>query len=223
MTNSIIEFFQFYVEHGYLFLEGFGVTVLLCLVGIAGSIVAGFFIYLVSTLPSRLVRYLYAIYLDCVRGTPLLILLFLLYYAAPQIGLVLSAYTAGILGLVIYGSAYFAEIFRAGFQSIPVGHIEAAQAVCLSQKDIVMRIKLPEMMRLVIPHVVNMSIVLIKESAVLSIITVPELTKVTISAVDTTFTVVEPYLAAAVLYWIFVEAVSRFGRYTERVVNNRYS
>ncbi|MEO6984491.1 MAG: amino acid ABC transporter permease [Paralcaligenes sp.] len=222
MMDSSRQFLQFYLDNGYLFLGGFAVTIILCVLGTIGSIILGFIVYLFSMLPGSFTKGVYGTYLNCIRGTPLLILLFLLYYAAPQIGILLSAYTAGVLGLVIYGSAYFAEIFRAGFQSIPRGHIEAAQAVCLSPKDTIFHIKLPEMARLVVPHIFNMSIVLVKESAVLSIITIPELTKVTISVVDTTFTVVEPYIAAAVLYWAFVEIIARVGRLSERMLSRRY-
>jgi polar amino acid transport system permease protein len=143
-----------------------------------------------------------------------------IYSAAPRDGLALSAYWSGLVGLVIYGSAYFAEIYRAGFNSIPHGQVEAARILGLSKVDITARIKLPQMLRLIIPPTTNEVIVLIKESAVLSIITVPELTNITGRVVNETFTVIQPYLAAGVLYWIFVEGVSRMGIVLERVTQH---
>lgn len=223
MMHFIHNLFGFYGDNGLLFLGGFWQTIKLCALGSIGGLILGFFVYLFSIPRFRLCRWIYLVFIDCVRGTPLLIILFLLYYAAPRLGLVMSAYWSGLVGLVIYGSAYFAEIYRAGFQSIPTGQVEAARAVGLSRLDIVVRIKLPQMLALIIPPVTNEAIVLVKESAVLSIITVPELTNITGRIVNETFTVIQPYLAAAVLYWLFVEAISRLGNIVERVTLIRQS
>ena len=84
---------------------------------------------------------------EVIRGTPFLVQLFLLYFGGPFIGLSLDPIPAGLLGLTVYGAAYFSEIFRAGFQAIPKGHIEAAECVGLSQSQILRRILLPEIDR----------------------------------------------------------------------------
>lgn len=215
MTHFAQSMLEFYSQNGLRFLSGFWLTIELCVLGCIGAMVVGFFVYLISVPKFRLTRWLYLLFIDCIRGMPLLILLFILYYAAPRLGLVMSAYGSGLLGLIIYGSAYFAEIYRAGFESIPAGQVEAARAVGLSRIDIMVRIKLPQMLTLIIPPVTNEAIVLVKESAVLSIITVPELTNVTGRIVNETFTVIQPYIAAGVLYWLFVEAISRLGSIVE--------
>ena len=141
--------------------------------------------------------------------------LFLLYDAGPAIGLRLSATAAGILGLGLYASAYFAEIFRAGFASVPVGQIEAATSVGMRPFDTLIRVSLPAALIAAVPAIVNMLIVLSKETVVLSIITVPELMYQMQTMAAETFTAFDAIFAMAVFYWLLVEAVSRLGARVE--------
>lgn len=162
------------------------------------------------------VRWMVRTYVEIMRGTPVLIVLFMLYYGGPSIGLVVDPVPAGILGLGIYGAAYFAEIFRAGFQSIPRGQIEAGEMLGLSRTSIVLRIKIPQMLRLIIPALFGQIVMVFKESALLSIITVSELTKVATQIVNETSSIIEPYIAVTVIYWVIIEAVARCGLFLER-------
>lgn len=150
-------------------------------------------------------------YVEALRGSPILIQLFLIYYVGPSFGLLLEPETAGVLGLSLYGAAYFAEIFRGGFDSIPDGQLEAADCLGIGPIRKLWRITLPQMAALVLPPIVNQAIILVKDSAVLSIITVPELTKETSKIINETFAIAEPLLVLALLYWLLVEALSRAG------------
>ena len=145
------------------------------------------------------------------RGTPFLMQLFLIYAGGPSIGLRLGATTAGIVGLGLYSSAYFAEIFRAGFASVPAGQIEAATSVGMAPFDTLMRVTLPGALIAAVPSIVNMLIVLSKETVVLSIITVPELMYQVQTMAAETFTAFDAIFAMAVFYWLLVETVSRLG------------
>ncbi len=145
------------------------------------------------------------------RGTPFLMQLFLLYAGGPAIGLRLSATAAGIVGLGLYASVYFAEIFRAGFAAVPVGQIEAAASVGMSPFDTMVRVTLPGALIVAVPPIVNLLIVLSKETVVLSIITVPELMYQMQTMAAETFTAFDAIFAMAVFYWLLVEAVSRLG------------
>jgi polar amino acid transport system permease protein len=205
-----------FVRYGPELLAGLGYTVYVSAFGSALGIAIGFVVALLYGLRIRPVRWICRGYIEAIRGTPILIQLFLVYYAGPGFGLTLDAITVGVLGLGLCGGAYFAEIFRSGFLSIPKGHIEAARVLGLSRAQILRHIKLPQMLVLIIPPMVNQIIILIKESAVLSIITVPELTKVTTKIVNETFAIVQPYLAMALLYWLIIEVVSRLGARFER-------
>lgn len=208
------------VRYGPLLLAGLATTLRVCALASAIAVVAGLALALLLRARPFLVRAATRTYVEVMRGTPILVILFLLYYGGPSFGLVLDAEPVGILGLGLYGAGYFAEIFRAGFEAIPRGQIEAARMVGLSRRQIVYRIQIPQMLGLIVPPSVNQIIVLVKESAVLSIITVAELTKNATQMANETFAVVEPYLAVAVLYWVLIEVIARSGRWIERRVRH---
>jgi polar amino acid transport system permease protein len=205
-------------NYGPLLLAALATTLRICFIATAIAMLLGFAMALALRSRSRSLAWLARIYVEIMRGTPILVVLFLLYYGGPTIGLTLDAEPVGILGLSLYGAGYFAEIFRAGLQSIPVGQVEAARMLGISPRHIVARIQAPQMLRLVVPPSINQVIVLIKESAALSIITVPEITKVGAQIANETFAVVAPYLIVALLYWLVVEAVATVGFLVERQV-----
>ncbi|HTZ68463.1 MAG TPA: amino acid ABC transporter permease [Roseiarcus sp.] len=192
-------------------LSGFGVTVVCWSAGGALGLLLGFAIALLRRLRIPPLSWLLRAFIEVFRGTPFLMQLFLLYAGGPSIGLKLSATAAGILGLGLYSSAYFAEIFRAGFAAVPVGQIEAAVSVGMAPFDAMMRVILPAALIAAVPAIVNMLIILSKETVVLSIITVPELMYQVQTMAAETFTAFGAIFAMAVFYWLLVEAVSRLG------------
>jgi len=196
-------------------ISGFGVTVFCWSLGGALGMALGFAIALMRRLPLPPLRLALRAFVEILRGTPFLMQLFLLYAAGPSIGLRLSATGAGILGLALYSSAYFAEIFRAGFAAVPPGQIEAATSVGMTPFDILTRVSLPAALIAAVPAMVNMLIVLSKETVVLSIITVPELMYQMQTMAAETFTAFDAIFAMAVFYWLLVEAVSRLGAHAE--------
>lgn len=212
----MIQPLDIWLQYGPLLLAGLVTTVWICALATGLGLAAGLLLACLEGIRLPPLRWAIRTYIEVVRGLPILILLFVLYYGGPSIGLRLSAETVGVLGLGFYGAAYFAEIFRSGFQSIPKGQIEAARMAGLSGPQIIRHIKIPQMLILITPPMVNQIIILIKESAVLSIITVAELTKNTAQFVNETYAVIEPYLAAALLYWLLVEAVAQIGKFVER-------
>ena len=155
------------------------------------------------------------IYVEIVRGSPFLVQLFLLYYGGPFIGLTLDSIPAAILAMTLYSAAYYSEIFRGGFEAVPKGHIEAATCVGFTQMQTVRRIMLPEMTVLVLPSLVNMAILMLKETAILSIIAVPELTLVVGAIGSQSYAFIEAMLILALTYWALVELCGRLGRYAE--------
>jgi polar amino acid transport system permease protein len=192
-------------------LSGFGVTILCWGAGGALGLLLGFTITLLSRLRIPPLNWLIRVFIEMFRGTPFLVQLFLIYAGGPSIGLRLSATVAGVLGLGLYSSAYFAEIFRGGFAAVPVGQIEAAVSVGMAPFDTMMRVMLPAALIAALPAIVNMLIILSKETVVLSIITVPELMYQVQTMAAETFTAFDAIFAMAVFYWLLVEAVSRLG------------
>ena len=198
--------------------SGFGVTVMCWSAGGALGLLLGFVISLLYRLPFAPLRWLLRALIEVFRGTPFLMQLFLLYAGGPYVGLRLSATAAGVVGLGMYSSAYFAEIFRGGFAAVPLGQIEAAMSVGMSPRDTMLRVTLPAALIAAVPPIVNMLIVLSKETVVLSIITVPELMYQMQTMAAETFTAFDAIFAMAVFYWLLVEAVSRLGARLERRV-----
>ena len=192
-------------------ISGFGVTIGCWSVGGALGMMLGFAIALLNRLRFPPLQWALRVFVEVFRGTPFLMQLFLLYAGGPYIGLKLSATAAGILGLGLYSSAYFAEIFRAGFASVPRGQIEAATSVGMAPFDTLLRVALPAALIASVPPIVNMLIVLSKETVVLSIITVPELMYQMQTMAAETFTAFDAIFAMAVFYWLLVEVVSRLG------------
>jgi polar amino acid transport system permease protein len=199
-------------------LSGFGVTILCWAAGSMIGLVAGLAIALLYRLRFAPLRWALRVYIEIIRGTPFLVQLFLLYSGGPFIGLRIDATSAGIFGLGIYSSAYFAEAFRAGFSAVPSGQIEAAAAIGMNSFDILWRILLPTMLVATLPSIVNLLIILSKETVVLSIITVPELMYQMQTMAAETFTAFTAIFAMAIFYWLLVEAISRLGARLERRV-----
>ncbi len=203
--------FDLFVRYGPALLRGFGVTILCWAAGSLGGLVLGFVIaclYRWSVAPVRWVIYAYV---EVIRGTPFMIQLFILYYGGPYLGLVLTPVQAGILSFVVYGSPYFSEIFRSGFNAVPKGQVEAARCVGLSEVTILRRIVLPQMLVPITPPLTNFFIILTKETAILSVVTVPELLYETQTMAAETFTYVEPFLVLSLFYWLMVIGTNWLG------------
>ena len=202
-------------QYGPMLLRGFGITVFCWLAGTVLSMALGLMIALAQRYGPRWLNWLLRAYIEVIRGTPFLVQLFVLYYGGPLVGLRLDALPAGLLGLTVYGSPYFAEIFRSGFGAVPHGQIEAARAVGIPEPSIVRRILLPLALVSALPALVNFSIILTKETVILSIITVPELMYQTQRMSTETFRYLEANFVLALFFWGLVETISRLGRRLE--------
>lgn len=204
-----------FIQYGPMLLRGFALTVFCWLLGTLFSMVLGLVIALLQRYGARPLRWLIQVYIEVIRGTPFLVQLFVLYYGGPMVGLRLDALPAGILGLTIYGSPYFAEIFRSGFRAVPHGQVEAARAIGMAEHAIVRRILLPLGLVSALPALVNFSIILTKETVILSIITVPEIMYQVQRMSTETFRFLEGNFVLALFFWGLVETISRFGRRIE--------
>lgn len=197
-------------------LSGLGVTVLIWIAGTFLAAALGFVIATLRHYGGPLIGAVLAIPVEVLRGTPFLVQIFLLYFGGPYIGITLDPIPAGLLGLSVYGAAYYAEIFRAGYQSVPPGHVEAADCLGFSRGQTVIRVLLPEMALIVLPPAVNMAVILLKETALLSLITVPEMT-LTVQAIGSQqYAFLESLVVLALVYWALVELAGTLGRLAER-------
>ncbi len=199
------------------FAVGLGNTVWLCAVSMLLSLLLG--VLFMVPLMSRhgYVRGVARTVVDGGRCVPFLLLTYLVYYALPSLGLSLDKWTAALITLVIYNTAYMAEILRAGWVHLPQGQTEAGRAFGHTGIRLFRRIILPQVLIAVGPVVGNQLIQLIKDSAFLSIITVPELTYAANSVQSFYFVPFESFLVATLLYWGLCGAVEYLVQRGERL------
>ena len=181
--------------------SGFGNTVLLFGISSVGAFLLG--ALLVGPLRSRnkIVRMGLHAFVDGMRMLPFLIFVYLLYYGLPTFGVKLDAWTAGLLGLIIYHCAYVAEIFRGAWDQLPVGQTESARAHGYHGLGLLRRIVLPQLVLNSAPVLGNQLIYILKDTSFLMIITVKDLTYAASSVQSMYFVPLEPFLIAIALYW----------------------
>ncbi len=186
-------------------------TVILALASMPLAILIGLLVALGRSYAPKPVRWLLTSYVELIRGTPLMLQLFVLFYLVN-----LPPWTAGILGLAINYSAYEAEIYRAGLQAIPSGQMEASVALGMSRWLALRRVIIPQAVRIVIPPVTNDFIALFKDTSVCSVITLVELSKRYQMLANSTGGTLEFALACAVLYLLMSLPLSWLSRWSEQ-------
>ncbi len=207
----------FFAKHAWMLLESAWMTVRLSVASMPLAILLGLLIALGRLYGPRPLSALLAVYVEVLRGTPLMLQLFVIFYVLPSAGIRLDAFVAAVLGLAINYSAYEAEIYRAGLQAVPVGQMEAALALGMSRGLALRRIIVPQAVRIVIPPVTNDFIALFKDTSVCSVITVVELTKrYNIAAMTSPAEVLPLAAVAGILYLAMSYPLSLFAARMER-------
>jgi len=176
------------------------------------SLILGFLVGLIAALMklSRnvLIRGAAGFYVWIIRSTPLLVQLFIIYFGLPQLGIDLGPFLSGVLGLALNTGAYNAETIRGGISSVPPGQMEAARSLGMSSGRSMKRIILPQAMRMAIPALGNNFIILIKDTSLVSTITLVELTLAAQRLIGSTYKPFEMYIMAAFLYALMTTATS---------------
>jgi polar amino acid transport system permease protein len=201
-------------------LEGAQATVLLFLIAIVVSIPLGFLLTLAVKSSFKPISWLAQIYIYVMRGTPLLLQLLVITFGLPMIPvigeyLILDRFVAASLGFILNYAAYFAEIFRGGLLSIDKGQYEASKVLGFNKWQTLMKIILPQMFRNALPAVANESVTLVKDTALLYAVAVPELLHFAQTAVNRDFTIV-PFFVAAIIYLIMTLLLTLFFKWLEK-------
>jgi polar amino acid transport system permease protein len=155
-------------------------------------------------------------YVDFIRGTPLLIQIFLVYFALPVIGINLPEFWAGVIALSLNAAGFLAEIVRAGIGSIEKGQAEAARSIGMRHHQILLHVLLPQSLRSVVPPATNEMITLVKGSALLSVISVYELTRAGQAVIAVHFAPFEIFVLIALYYYLTVSLLAWASRWVER-------
>jgi His/Glu/Gln/Arg/opine family amino acid ABC transporter permease subunit len=198
----MLETFNFRVIFEYLplFWSCFLATLWLSAAGLAGALATGTLACSMRIGRYRLLAIAAAAYIESIRSTPLLVQLFFFYFGLPSLGIRLSEAATGILALALNSGAYMAEIIRAGIQSIAHGQVEAAVASGLNYIQRMRHIILPQAIGVTLPPMLGQAIVLVKDSALLSLISLPELTRAGQIMTSERFMPAEGFLTSAVFY-----------------------
>jgi len=195
-------------------LEGLWITVLLGVVSIAAGMVSGLFMALARLYGASPIRFLARTYIDTLRSIPLLVLLVLVYYALPFVGIRLSSFTSAALAISLVSCAYTAEIFRAGIEAIPKGQFEAADAIGLGFFSSMRYVILPQAFRIVVPPLTSNCINVLKDTALASVVAMPDLLKQATQA-QALAANPTPLIGAAVLYLLLLLPLVRLVSYFE--------
>lgn len=195
-----------------LLLQGFWMTLGLAAVAVPLSVLTGIAIAMAQDVPSKLLRFFLIAYVDVMRAIPPLVLLIFIFFGLPFLGLKLNEFTAAVLALTLNGSSYFAEIFRAGIESVPKGQREAARSTGLSWYKSMIYVVVPQGTRNVLPDLISNTVELVKQTSIASAVALQELLRSAQLAQGLLYNPT-PLIAAAIVYflmfWPFVRLVSR--------------
>ncbi|HUB13251.1 MAG TPA: amino acid ABC transporter permease [Acetobacteraceae bacterium] len=197
-------------------LRGALVTLEISFWAMALASLVGVTLGLISVSDLRVLKTLVRGYVYFVRGTPALVQIFLVYFALPRVGFELSSFWSGVVALAFNSAGFIAEIVRAGLQSIDVGQTEAALSIGMTTRQSIVHILLPQSLRRITPPMTNEVITLIKNSSLLSVISITELTRSAQLIIAERFVPFELYAALAVYYLVMISALSRASEYVER-------
>lgn len=191
------------------------VTLVLTLLSFVLAILLGISVGVARSRRAFGYRFLSA-YVSFFRGTPLLIQLFLIYYGLPSIGLNIPRYFAAVVSLGLNSAAYISEIIRGAVASVPKGQEEAARMLGLTQAETLIFIVMPQALRVSLPALVNSFSSILKDSSLVSVLSIMELTRIGQLIYTRTYRAFEIYMAVAVIYYVLTEAVVYISKGLER-------
>ena len=214
---------QIFQVYWYMLLQSLGYTLILTLLALVFAMIIGLIFALCNVSHNKGLNAVGTIYVDAIRGVPLIVLAYFIYFGVPQAfrlmgvnNFRLPALQAGTIALAMNCGAYMAEIFRAGIQSIDKGQMEASRSLGLSYGLSMRKVILPQAFRVMIPSIINQFIITLKDTSILSVIGYPELTNTGRTIAGNTFRSLETWAIVGVLYMIVIISLSRAAKALER-------
>lgn len=216
--------FEFITEYWPLYLQGAGVTLLLAFFTVLLGFAFGILIAFAKLSKRKILSLLATAYIEIIRGTPLLVQMLIIFYMLPAFGVQIpnlfgiakfGDYSLVVLALVINSAAYIAEIIRGGIQAVDKGQTEAALALGMPKSLMMRKIILPQAIKNILPALGNEFIVIIKESAIVSVVGIMDLMFAAQQVRSATYLAFEPLIMAAVMYFIMTFSLSKVMQYVE--------
>lgn len=208
-----------------LLIEGIITTILISLLSIFIGIVIGFFACIMGMAKNKVLKSISAVYVWIIRGTPMIVQAFIVYFGMPQVmqmmipGFRIEAFTAGVITLSLNAGAYLSEIFRGGISAVPNGQVEAARSLGLSKSRTMMKVVLPQAIKVAIPSMVNQFIITVKDTSILSVIGLADVVNKAKVYVGKSYAFFETYILVAVYYLIVISLLMVISRYLEKKFN----
>jgi cystine transport system permease protein len=209
-------------EAAPIMLTGAGYTLMFALASMVGGLALGFPAAVMRMSPWAALRWPATLYVSVMRGTPLLVQIFVIYYGLPSVGIEFTPVTAGVLALSLNAGAYLSESLRGAIDSISVGQWRASFSLGLDYWQTLGHIVLPQALRVAVPSMSNTLISLIKDTSLVSVITMTELMLTTKEVIATTFRPLPLYIAAAAIYWCMSLAFESVQRRAEKRLNRAH-
>jgi len=206
------------LDYWQLLLQGAGLTIQVTICAFVIGYAVGIAVALIALLPALPARLLAGVYVEILRNIPFIIILFIVYYGLPFSGIRLPATIVGTIALALFASSYYAEIVRAAILALPRGQFESARAIGMSPSQAMWNVVAPQILRTLVPPSTNMTLTMMKESAVLSSVTVPELTYQSLVVQGNTFAPFEVFAAVASMYWLIAIVIAELSRRLEKRV-----
>lgn len=197
------------VKYSHLFVSGLLMTLKLTFLAVTIGVILGLIVALIKMSSIKPISFIGASYVEIIRGTPLLVQLLLIYNGLMQFGIDIPAFTAGVSALAINSAAYVAEIIRAGIQAVDPGQNEAARSLGMTHAMAMRYVIIPQAIKNILPALGNEFIVMLKESAIVSVIGFADLTRQADIIQSITYKYFEPYIIIAAIYFIMTFIFSR--------------
>lgn len=214
--------------YGLLLVTAMGQTLLLALYGLFFACIIGMIVGIMSVLKNRVCRGIAAVFVNVIRGVPMIVLAYFVYFGIPYAvntilkwgNITLTALQAGTICLALNCGAYMAEIIRAGIESVDVGQMEAARSQGLPYWRSMQRVVLPQAIRTMIPSIINQFIITLKDTSILSVIGFPELVNTAKNVVAATFMSFQSWTIVGAMYLIVILLLQRVAKVLERRLKN---
>lgn len=204
-------------------MQGLGITLKVFLFALVLGLVVGLVVALMRISSSKILKVIARVYVDLIRGTPIIVQLFFIYFGINAFAgkndldfLSMSNMTAGIITVGLNAGAYFSEIIRAGIQGVDKGQVEAARSLGMSKTQTMIKIVLPQAFRRMIPTLVNQSIISLKDTSLLSVIGLADITQRGEMLSAATYKSFETWIVVAAFYLVLVWILSMIGSFLER-------
>ena len=221
-------------NYGGLLMAAMGQTLLLALYGLFFACIIGLVVGLMSVVKNRACNIIATIFVDIIRGVPMIVLAFYVFFAVPMLlnnilhlntmlglsgSITLSGLQAGTICLALNCGAYMAEIIRAGIESVDKGQMEAARSLGLPYWKAMAKVVLPQAIRTMIPSIINQFIITLKDTSILSVIGFPELVNTAKNVIANTMSSFQVWAIVGVMYLIVIALLSRLAKQLERRLN----